>query len=65
MGWNVDELARLYLDSLVLESDSSRSPQHDHPLVLVLVVPEAFGRGMTVGDDSLDADVAGGEQRGD
>jgi len=62
---DIHRIARLHLDGPILELDSSRSPQHDHPLVLVLVVPEAIGRNMALGNDSLDADVGGFEQGGD
>src|SRR5205814_4857772 len=37
----------------------------DDPLVLLLVVPEPFGRGVAVRDDPLDADAIGVEQGGE
>ena len=60
---NVDEVPRLHLDCPILKPKPCRSLQHDDPFVLVLVVPEAFGRGLAVGDDSLDADLGGGQKR--
>jgi hypothetical protein len=60
---DVHEVAGIHLDGPILEPQPSRSFQHDHPLVLVLVEPETFGRGVAVGNDSLDADVGGFEQR--
>ncbi len=49
----------------ILKPQPSRALQHHDPLVLVLVVPEAFRRGVAVRDDSLDADVGVVEQRCD
>ncbi len=62
---DADEVAGLHLDGLVLETKSGRSLQHDDSFVLLLLVPESFGRGMAMGDDSLDADVDIFEQRGE
>ena len=59
MGWNVDVIARPHLNGLVffLKHQPRRSSYDDHPLVLVLIVPEVLWTGMPRGDDSFDADV--------
>jgi hypothetical protein len=41
----------------VLEGELGDTGEHQHPLVLRLVVPEALGRTMATGDDPLDADA--------
>ena len=55
---DVDEAGR-HLQGSVLEPEPCSAHQDHDPLVLILVVPEAIGRSVAVGDDSLDADVGG------
>ena len=57
VGRDIHEIPRLQLDGLVLETESCCSCEYTDPLVLILVVPESIGRGLAVGDDSLDANV--------
>ena len=40
-----------------LEQQLGFALQHDHPLALLLIVPEAIGTGMPRGDDAFDARV--------
>ncbi len=54
---NVDEIADLYLDHAIPELQPRRSLEHDDPFVLILIVPKALGRGVTVRDNPLDSDV--------
>jgi len=63
VGRDVEVVAGPHLDCPVLELDPGSPPEHDHPLAGRLVVPEAIGRFMAVGNDSLDTD-AGGLQEG-
>lgn len=44
MGRDVHEVAGLHFNGFILESQSSRSLQHNNPFVLVLVVPKPFLR---------------------
>ena len=44
---NIHGIPRLKLDHVILESKTSRSAQHHHPLVLWLVVPEIGRRSVT------------------
>ena len=64
---NVDAVATLQLDGLVhaVEAKPRRALQHHDPLMLLLVIPEAVGRGVPVGHDSLDADRGCLQQRRD
>ncbi len=56
-GGDVHEIARLQFDLAILKAEPCLPFQYHDPLVLVLVVPEAFGTCLARGDDSLDADV--------
>jgi hypothetical protein len=62
MGRYVHEVAGFHLDHVIIELQPSPSFQHHDPFVLVLVVPEAFGRSVAVGHDSLDTHVGVVEQ---
>jgi hypothetical protein len=57
MGRDVEVVAGDHFDNPVLELDPDSSLQHDHPLVLRLVVPKARGRIVALGNDSLDPDA--------
>ncbi len=67
VGRDVDEIAGFQLDGLLrtLEAEPRRALQHHDPLVLTLDIPESARRGMTVGDNPLDADLRGFEQCGE
>jgi hypothetical protein len=63
-GGDVDERTRPQVDRPIpLERQPRRSCQEQHPLVSLLVVPEALGRGVAEGDDPLDAEARRGEER--
>jgi hypothetical protein len=47
----------------MLEAKPCCPRQHHDPFALVLVVPEPFRRGVTVGDDPFDADIVSAEER--
>ena len=40
---NVDEIAGLHLERLILETQRCRSLQQHNPFMLLLIVPEPFG----------------------
>ena len=63
VGRDVKVIAGAHLDGLVLEFDPGSPLEHDHPLAGWLVVPEAIGGLVAVGDDSLDADSGGLQER--
>lgn len=42
----------------IFDAESGSSGEDEDPFVFVLVVPEAFGRGLSMGDDALDANAA-------
>src|SRR5207253_11335597 len=65
MGGNVEERARRqrYCLRVALEADSGSAPEEHHPFVVVLVVPESFGRTMAVGHDALETHMRRREQR--
>src|SRR6185436_15525543 len=48
-----------------VERDGGRSGQYDHPLRLGLIIPEPGRAGVPARDDSLDAEVRLGQQRGE
>jgi len=60
---DVEVVSGAHLNRTVLELDLGSSLQHQHPLAGWLVVPEAIGRLMVVGDDPLDAYSPGLQER--
>jgi len=46
---------KLHRIDFPFELDGGPAFQDDHPFILLLVVPESFGRGLPLGDDPLDA----------
>ena len=64
VGGNVEENTWQQVDRLLLfKSESGRPRQKQHPLLRLLIVPEALGRSVPEGDDSLDADNGSVEKR--
>ncbi len=60
MRRNNDLVPFLELHRLILcESNTGAFPQGSNPLVFRLLVPEAIGKAVAVGDDSLDSDSRG------
>ena len=58
---DVDEIPRPHLQRLVVSLKHQLRPsfQHENPFALVLIVPEAFGTGVAVGDDAFNTDGIG------
>jgi hypothetical protein len=70
VGRDVDVVPRQQLHHLVFELEAGGTGQEHNPLVLRLVVPEAFRGPMADAEDPLDADAGalledGGEFRGE
>lgn len=65
MGADVDPIARVQFDGLLLvdQSQSGGTLEHDHPFRLILVMPEPWWRGLTARDDSLDTKTIGFKER--
>lgn len=42
----------------IAKADNAFSLNHNHPLSMVLIVPEVLGRRVSAGDNALDPDVA-------
>lgn len=60
-------IAGLHVERLVVafKEQFRFTLQHDDPLILILIVPEAFGAGLAGGNDPLDTDVLVFDQRHD
>jgi hypothetical protein len=54
---------RSSIGSSPLESQPGRPLQEQDPLVRLLIVPEALGRGVALGDDPLDAEAKCAQKR--
>ena len=65
MGGKENEIAfaEFPLVSLALEAKSGVAPDHQHPLVAVLIIPLPFGCRMPGRDDPLDAQARPLKQR--
>lgn len=63
VGRDVHVVPWLHLDHAILELQPCHTFQQDDPLVQRLVIPEPFGRGVAVGDNSLDTHVGSGQDR--
>jgi hypothetical protein len=57
MRREVDPIARFHLDHTVFNPKASSALNEQHELVLILIVSVSFGRDVTVGNNSLDADA--------
>lgn len=63
MGRDVDERAGRHLDQLILEPQPGGTLEQQDEFALGLIVPEALGRGVALGDDPLDAEIRPFEDR--
>ncbi len=58
-----NEVTWLQFHAFVFNGKSSHSSKQNNPFMLILVVPEAIGRRVTMRDDLLDANVSRFKQR--
>jgi len=57
VGWNVHKITGLHFYNTIFESKPRCTSQNNHPFVLLLIVPEANWRNMSVGNYPFNADM--------
>ena len=62
VGCDLQKRTGCHFDFPVLKLNPGRPFKYDHPLSLILVIPEGLGRTVTVRNDSLDTAMRGQEQ---